>query len=357
MDQELIQEIASLFEGSRHGNSRFMKRMKLASSDVQTAVEQYLAANGALPPATKSSEPRWEITMPLEELVSIHLSSSGVPGSWFVQQFKKLSVANQAKVNARLVEIGHQPYIIKGKGSKRGSPITPTITPPITPLALNETEKVEEQTLIALLNEIRLDKSITQQFMIELGTAEDKCREQLAILRGIPYGGPLNDPFAPHYKPAHQHARNNRDEVLGSTNCGCFFCRAIFDAKVPMEFVENNQTALCPNCGIDAVIGDKAGFEITPEFLSAMFRRWFSVPLRLQAAKQQQTHITAPPPALTSNEDSNEKWPWNPPAPELREPEAVLEPEVESVVPAGIGANLIAALPDDEEEDEEDWDD
>jgi hypothetical protein len=35
------------------------------------------------------------------------------------------------------------------------------------------------------------------------------------------------------------------------------------------------QTALCPRCGIDSVIGDKAGFPITPEFLDEMNRTWF----------------------------------------------------------------------------------
>jgi hypothetical protein len=35
------------------------------------------------------------------------------------------------------------------------------------------------------------------------------------------------------------------------------------------------QTALCPRCGIDSVIGSASGFPLTPEFLEAMNRRWF----------------------------------------------------------------------------------
>ena len=35
------------------------------------------------------------------------------------------------------------------------------------------------------------------------------------------------------------------------------------------------QTALCPRCGIDSVIGSASGYPITKEFLEAMNRRWF----------------------------------------------------------------------------------
>jgi hypothetical protein len=37
------------------------------------------------------------------------------------------------------------------------------------------------------------------------------------------------------------------------------------------------QTALCPKCGVDAVIGDKSGLPITTEFLTTMHGMWFSV--------------------------------------------------------------------------------
>jgi hypothetical protein len=36
------------------------------------------------------------------------------------------------------------------------------------------------------------------------------------------------------------------------------------------------QTALCPKCGIDAVIGSKSGYPMTQEFLQAMEKHWFS---------------------------------------------------------------------------------
>ena len=34
-------------------------------------------------------------------------------------------------------------------------------------------------------------------------------------------------------------------------------------------------TALCPNCGSEAVIGDKSGYRIDPGFLGSMNEAWF----------------------------------------------------------------------------------
>ena len=79
---------------------------------------------------------------------------------------------------------------------------------------------------------------------------------------------------------AHDHCRNHREELLKSELCGCFFCLAIFKPWSIREWldVENGRagpTALCPNCGIDAVIGSKSGYPITQEFLKAMEKYWF----------------------------------------------------------------------------------
>jgi hypothetical protein len=35
------------------------------------------------------------------------------------------------------------------------------------------------------------------------------------------------------------------------------------------------QTAICPRCGIDSVIGDESGYPVTREFLAAMKAHWF----------------------------------------------------------------------------------
>jgi hypothetical protein len=62
----------------------------------------------------------------------------------------------------------------------------------------------------------------------------------------------------------------NRDELLLSTRCGCFYCGAIFSPEEVEDWVDEEegvgQTALCPRCGIDAVIGSYSGYPINADF-------------------------------------------------------------------------------------------
>ncbi len=83
----------------------------------------------------------------------------------------------------------------------------------------------------------------------------------------------------PDYIRAHTHSMHNRDELLSGERCGCFYCVAIFSPEEVKEWVDEEkgigQTALCPKCGIDAVIGSKAGYPVTAEFLGIMKTHWF----------------------------------------------------------------------------------
>lgn len=78
---------------------------------------------------------------------------------------------------------------------------------------------------------------------------------------------------------AHRHCSHHRVEVLASAQCGCFYCGAMFSPSEIDEWVDDwtgvGQTAMCPRCGIDAVIGSESGYPVTPEFLAAMHTHWF----------------------------------------------------------------------------------
>jgi hypothetical protein len=81
---------------------------------------------------------------------------------------------------------------------------------------------------------------------------------------------------------AHKHCTNNRPELAKSTVAGCFYCLAVYEPAMIDEWIDQAEdTAICPKCSIDSVIGDAAGFPIDEEFLAAMHERWFeqSVPL------------------------------------------------------------------------------
>ena len=279
------------------------------------------------------------------QLAAGYLNRAGAISCQFVIKFKKMTVEVQTATNKKLIELGHPPYDLSGrKKSKDRTPRAPR-QPSGGPKVLNDEQKQGEAVLVHILDEIRLDREAIHRFTTELGIAEDNTREQLAKLRGVPYDGPLHDPFKAMYKPARQHSRHNKTEVEASTKCGCFFCRATFDPKAIYTYVEGD-TAICPNCGMDAVIGDVTGFELSDEFLVAMFRQWFSIPIRLRAARP----IGVPKPAPQVPQVSTEM----PLLQTMDKQEFVVPPHLEETVPAGIGAALVGSLVDDgDDEDEE----
>ena len=62
----------------------------------------------------------------------------------------------------------------------------------------------------------------------------------------------------------------NKVNVGNSAQCGCYHCLKVFDSKEISDWTDNNQTALCPYCAVDAVlpnINDK-------EILQAAHKFW-----------------------------------------------------------------------------------
>lgn len=76
-------------------------------------------------------------------------------------------------------------------------------------------------------------------------------------------------------KQAHRFSSKNRKSLEDSSLCGCFYCLKIFSPAVIEEWWDNEETAVCPYCGIDSVIGDNSDFHITKEFLQEMHEAWF----------------------------------------------------------------------------------
>ena len=77
------------------------------------------------------------------------------------------------------------------------------------------------------------------------------------------------------YVAAHKHSVRHRAELEASTTCGCFYCLRIFSPSEITEWIDDGQTALCPHCPVDSVIGSASGYPITPEFLKLMHDFWF----------------------------------------------------------------------------------
>ncbi len=68
------------------------------------------------------------------------------------------------------------------------------------------------------------------------------------------------------YQEAHRHSIHHRREVLQSELCGCFYCLRWLAPTQIEEWVDGGQTALCPYCGIDAVLGSASGMDLSEKF-------------------------------------------------------------------------------------------
>ncbi|MBQ8858695.1 MAG: cytoplasmic protein [Clostridia bacterium] len=75
---------------------------------------------------------------------------------------------------------------------------------------------------------------------------------------------------------AHDFCINNRGALMGDAVCGCFYCLKIFSPSEIEEWIQDEkETAICPYCGIDSIIGESSGYPITKEFLEEMQKYWF----------------------------------------------------------------------------------
>lgn len=88
----------------------------------------------------------------------------------------------------------------------------------------------------------------------------------------------------PDHIAAHKHSSSHRPEIESSALCGCFHCCRTFRPADIVDWLTEDggyagrnkgETAFCPRCGIDAVIGSASGFPITSEFLTTMRAHWF----------------------------------------------------------------------------------
>ena len=74
---------------------------------------------------------------------------------------------------------------------------------------------------------------------------------------------------------AQRAAIRNRRALSGG--CGCFHCLGLFRADQVIAWTDEDQTALCPLCGMDAVVPAEALRLDVPQ-LADLKRRWFKPP-------------------------------------------------------------------------------
>jgi hypothetical protein len=74
----------------------------------------------------------------------------------------------------------------------------------------------------------------------------------------------------------HRHTRANRMELEASEVCGCIACERIYFPSEIVGWLEDG-TAVCPHCGVDAVVGSASGIPVMPGVLRRAHERWFLV--------------------------------------------------------------------------------
>ena len=78
------------------------------------------------------------------------------------------------------------------------------------------------------------------------------------------------------YIAAHKHASRHRAEIEASPRCACFFCFRSFASADIKTWIDAKQTALCPRCGVDSVLGSASQHRIDDVFLRGMHEHFFS---------------------------------------------------------------------------------
>lgn len=67
----------------------------------------------------------------------------------------------------------------------------------------------------------------------------------------------------------------NRQEIETSERCGCFHCINTFHSNKVIDWTDDGETAVCPGCGVDSMVGDSHA-HLYRDFLLGLQEYFFS---------------------------------------------------------------------------------
>lgn len=76
-------------------------------------------------------------------------------------------------------------------------------------------------------------------------------------------------------RKAHKFTHSNLWYLCENQNCRCIYCLEEFESLTIYDYTLDD-TALCPYCGIDAVIGEKSGYTINKEEAQLFYEFFFN---------------------------------------------------------------------------------
>ena len=74
---------------------------------------------------------------------------------------------------------------------------------------------------------------------------------------------------------AHKYSIRNAEALKSCKTAACYYCRRFFYVSDIKEWTDNGETALCPYCGIDAVLPETSPYPMTNEVLNELHENWF----------------------------------------------------------------------------------
>lgn len=77
-------------------------------------------------------------------------------------------------------------------------------------------------------------------------------------------------------KDVHMHTCHNRHELEASQFCYCISCRTFFKPEEIDSYTDEGNTAICPYCGCDAVLGEACGIKLTDDLLEQLHNKYFN---------------------------------------------------------------------------------
>ncbi|MEK6832559.1 MAG: cytoplasmic protein [Nanoarchaeota archaeon] len=73
----------------------------------------------------------------------------------------------------------------------------------------------------------------------------------------------------------HDCSSNNKESINKSKMCGCFYCLSWFKPELIMEWTDKGETAICPFCKVDSVLGERDEYMLNDLLLENMKEYWF----------------------------------------------------------------------------------
>lgn len=76
-------------------------------------------------------------------------------------------------------------------------------------------------------------------------------------------------------KRLHAYSSHNQNLIATANQCYCFYCKRSMNKNDIKDYTDDGQTAICPTCGVDAIIPDSIEESLDDAVIQEMNEYWF----------------------------------------------------------------------------------